>query len=367
MIIKKFNLDKKLIHQSLKRNYGLDLLKIFAMINIINLHINLKMKFLKINLQSLKFFHLSHLEFFSYWPVDAFGLISGIVSYKKYKFANIIYLWFIYEFYSILSSIILYYKSKIDTKNFVLSFFPLGIRRNWYVNAYIFMYYFLPFITNSINSINRNFYRKIVIHFFLVYSVYSEIIKYSSENKNFNFINNGYSSLWLFILYIIGGYLGRFIIQKSTISKFLYLQIYLIISFISSEYIIYNTRKYKFQYFMFISYSSPIIIIQALSLIFFFSKLNINNKYLVKVITFLYPLNFSTNIIHTRFFFSNAQSSISFFKFINSLAPKNLFFKIYGISIIIYFICTFIDYFRSLLFKLIRIKSICNFIEKILF
>ena len=220
-------MDKKLIHQSLKRNYGLDLLKIFAMINIINLHINLKMKFLKINLQSLKFFHLSHLEFFSYWPVDAFGLISGIVSYKKYKFANIIYLWFIYEFYSILSSIILYYKSKIDTKNFVLSFFPLGIRRNWYVNAYIFMYYFLPFITNSINSINRNFYRKIVIHFFLVYSVYSEIIKYSSENKNFNFINNGYSSLWLFILYIIGGYLGRFIIQKSTISKFLYLQIYL--------------------------------------------------------------------------------------------------------------------------------------------
>ena len=328
-------MDKKLIHQSLKRNYGLDLLKIFAMINIINLHINLKMKFLKINLQSLKFFHLSHLEFFSYWPVDAFGLISGIVSYKKYKFANIIYLWFIYEFYSILSSIILYYKSKIDTKNFVLSFFPLGIRRNWYVNAYIFMYYFLPFITNSINSINRNFYRKIVIHFFLVYSVYSEIITYSSENKNFNFINNGYSSLWLFILYIIGGYLGRFIIQKSTISKFLYLQIYLIISFISSEYIIYNTRKYKFQYFMFISYSSPIIIIQALSLIFFFSKLNINNKYLVKVITFLYPLNFSTNIIHTRFFFSNAQSSISFFKFINSLAPKNLFFKKFCIMKII--------------------------------
>ena len=31
------------------------------------------------------------------------------------------------------------------------------------------------------------------------------------------------------------------------------------------------------------------------------------------------------------------------------------------------FICTFIDYFRSLLFKLIRIKNICNFIEKILF
>ena len=367
MIIKKLNLAKKLVYQSLKRDYGLDLLKIFAMINIINLHINLKINFLKLNPQSLKFSHVFRLEIFSYWPVDAFGLISGIVGYKKYKFTNIIYLWFIYEFYSIFSSIILYYKSKIDTNNLVLSFFPLGIRRNWYVNAYIFMYYFFPFITNSINSINRNFYRKIVVHFFIIYSVYSEIIKYSGGNKDFNFIKNGYSSLWLFILYIIGGYIGRFNIQKSKISKFLYLQIYLIISFISSEYIIYNTRKYNYQYFSYISYSSPTIIIQALSLIIFFSNLSINNKCLVKVITFLYPLNFSANIIHSRFFFSNSQSSKAIFKFINSLSPKYLFFKIYGISITIYFICTFIDYFRSLLFKLIRIKNICNFIEKILF
>ena len=130
------------------RKYGLDLLKIISMINIINLHINLFLPYSNIKIKSLKFKPIYRLEAFSYWPVDAFGLISGIVGYKKYKFLNMIYLWFIAVFYSLFFSIILYYKSKIKKADLIVSFFPLGLKRNWYVNGYIFMYYFLPFVTN---------------------------------------------------------------------------------------------------------------------------------------------------------------------------------------------------------------------------
>ena len=150
-----------------KRKYGLDLLKIISMFNIINLHINLSLPYYTININSLKFKPLYRLEAFSFWAVDAFGMISGIVGYKKYKFMNMIYLWFIAEFYSLFFSGILYYQSKIGQRDLFLSFFPLGLRRNWYVNGYIFMYYFLPFVTNSISSINKMLYGKIVFHFFL--------------------------------------------------------------------------------------------------------------------------------------------------------------------------------------------------------
>ena len=372
MIIKKFKVkgnkfDEKIIKQKPTRFYGLDLLKIIAMINIINLHINLQIKYYNINPQSLKFKPIFRLEAFSFWPVNAFGLISGIVGYKNYKFIKMIYLWFIYIFYSIFFSTILYYKSSIGTRDFILSFFPLGIRRNWYVNAYIFMYYFLPFIINSINSINKILFNKIVLHFFFIYSIYYIIIKSNIKNTNFNFIDEGYTSLWLLILYIVGGYLRRFYIHKDIISNVLLLQIYFICSLITSEYIIYNARRNKFQILIFLSYNSPIIIIQALSLIFLFSNININNKYIIKVVSFLYPLNFSVNIIHTRFFFSKIQSSVKFFNFIKTLSPKSLFFKIYGISILIYFICIFVDYLRFLIFKIFRIRNICSYIEKILF
>ena len=360
-------MNERIMNQRITRNYGIDLLKIIGMINIINLHINNQMNVYKISHKSLKFMPILRLRAFSFWPVNAFGLISGIVGYKKYKFINMIYLWFIYFFYSIFFSIILYYKSSIGINHFIFSFFPLGIRRNWYVNAYIFMYYFLPFITDSINSINKNLYGKIVLQIIFFYSIYYTIIKSYIRKTNFTFVNDGYSSLWLFILYIIGAYLGRFHIHKYIISNVLYLFIYLICSLITSEYIFYSIRKYNFENLIFLSYTSPTIIIQALSLIFFFSNIKINNKYLIKLISFLYPLNFSVNIIHTRFFFAHIQSSLAFTKYVKSLSPKNLFFKIYGISIVIYFICTFIDYLRSLLFKIFRIRNICCYIEKILF
>ena len=328
MLIKKIKLneqkmDVKISKKIETRNYGLDLLKIIAMINIINLHINLQLKFYKINPQNSKFKPIFRLEAFSLWPVNAFGLISGIVGYKKYKFLNIIYLWSIYVFYSIFFSIIFYYKSKIGPRDFILSFFPLAIRRNWYVNAYIFMYYFLPFITNSIDSINKILYGKIVLHFFFIYSIYYTIIKSNIKNTNFNFIDEGYTSLWLLILYIIGGYLGKFYINKALISRFLYFQIYLICSIITSEYIFYSNRKYKLQNLIFLSYNSPTIIIQALSLICFFSNIKINNKNLIKLITFFYPLNFSVNIF---------LSCFHCFQFI---------IKVYMIDLLIFKIITF--------------------------
>jgi hypothetical protein len=46
---------------------------------------------------------------------------------------------------------------------------------------------------------------------------------------------------------------------------------------------------------------------------------------------------------------------------------KYLFFKIYGSSMLIYFICASIDYFRYLIFKILKIKNICILIEKKIF
>ena len=202
ILIKDLNIDEeklqvRIIEQRTIRNYGIDLLKIIAMINIINLHINSLSNYLNINPKDPKYKPIQRLEAFSYWPVDAFGLMSGIVGYKKYKFINIIYIWFVYFFYSIFFSIYLYFKSKINTRSLILSFFPLGLRRNWYINAYIFMYLFLPFITNSINTINKLFFGKIVSYFFFIYSIYHLIIKFYLKYTNFDFTNEGYSSLWL--------------------------------------------------------------------------------------------------------------------------------------------------------------------------
>lgn len=352
-----------------KRNYGIDLLKILAMINVINLHLNLATKYFIFKPDNPKYKPLYRLEAFSYWAVDAFGLISGIIGYKKYKIMNMLYLYFEYSFYSIIYSIYLYFNKRINYREFIFEFFPLGKRRNWYVNAYIFMYLFLPFITDSINIIDKFFYRKIIIYKIMLYSFYGIITKAYNMHLDFSFINNGYSSLWLLILYIIGGYIGKYsIIKNNHYYNLLYLFLYLISSFFTSEFVILCFKKYKFSHKLFMGYCSPTIIMQALSLIFFFSNLEIKNKYVIKILLFLNPLNFNVTLIHSRlFFYFTIPKMKDFFNLINRLSPKYIFFKIYGISIVIYFICAFVDYFRLLLFKKLNIRNLCHYIENKLF
>ena len=153
-----------------KRNYGIDLLRIFSMINIIILHINLFSRQLLLNFSSPKYKAIWRLEVFSYSAVNCFGIISGIVGYKKYKFSNLIYLWLIIFFYSIsISSYLFLVKIGINKKSLFLSFFPILIKRHWYVNAYFSMYFLLPFINYGINSLNKYFHKNIVIFFIFFY------------------------------------------------------------------------------------------------------------------------------------------------------------------------------------------------------
>ena len=77
--IKNNNIQKSI------RNYGIDLLRILSMINIINLHINLHSGLLSAQIGNSKFKSVWRLEIFSYFAVDCFGLISGVIGYKKYN------------------------------------------------------------------------------------------------------------------------------------------------------------------------------------------------------------------------------------------------------------------------------------------
>lgn len=352
-----------------KRNYGIDLLRIVSMINIVNLHLNLYSGQLYSSVTSPKYFNIWRLEVFSFWAVDGFALISGIVGYKRYKFSNLIYIWFQACFYSTFISLYLYFinKNKININILFKSLFPVLNNRQWYLNAYFSMYLLLPFINYGINLLNKKVYRNLILFFVLFYSFYSLIAKIVGK-WNISFLIEGYSSMWLLILYIIGGYFGKYIIIKKIkidIKYYIfYLLIYIICSLLSSEiYFKLLKTKSKIPKKLLISYISPTILIQAISLIMLFSRLNINFKMSIKIISFLTPLTFSVQLIHLPLFQSKPKIIKNLYKFLILFKSNLIFFKIYGLSIIVYFICIVIDYFRLLIFKLFKIKEICLLLE----
>ena len=113
-----------------------------------------------------------------------------------------------------------------------------------------------------------------------------------------------------------------------------------------------------------ISYLSPTIFTQAISLILCFSRINIKNKCIKKIIAFLTPLNFSAQLIHARLFRTKIKTIKNLFIFINGLQKNIIFFKIYGLGIITYFVCISIDYFRLIIFKLFKIREFCLLLEE---
>ena len=343
-----------------QRNYGIDTLRIFSMINIINLHINLRSGLLNIN--SNKFKEVWRLKTFSYFAVDCFGLISGIVAFDKYKFSNLIYLWFITTFYTVTHHLYLYMKNNINFKSLFLSFFPILIKCHWYVNAYFIMYLFLPFINSGIKTINKKTFKYLVIFYILFFSIYY-IISAIFNKKKYSFLLDGYSSSWLIILYIIGSYFGKYIIKSLNISsmiiKTLYFIIYIALSLLSSE--IYFITKNK----LLINYLSPTMLFQAISLIIIFHSIKITNKFLIKIIKFITPLTFSATLIHSKLFSLKINMILFLFESIKQFNSKFFFFKIYILSIIIFIFCILIDYIRLLLFKKMRIREICLSLERL--
>jgi surface polysaccharide O-acyltransferase-like enzyme len=112
------------------RNYGIDLLRIFAMINIIVLHINLVSKELNSNYYSPRFQSIWLSETMAYWGVNGFGIISGIVGHKRHKFSNLIFIWIETFFYSTTISFYNYIKYKTLKRKKILLFLHVSFFTN---------------------------------------------------------------------------------------------------------------------------------------------------------------------------------------------------------------------------------------------
>ena len=142
------------------------------------------------------------------------------------------------------------------------------------------------------------------------YSIYDMIVTIIIKKKDFHYLKDGYTPLWLTILYIIGGYFGKYLLSQYKKTKFInhifWISIYLCSSFFSYEILFITLKR------LFLNYISPTILIQALSLILFFSRLSIKNYLLKKIISFFTPLTF--NIIK----FLYRKYKINIYNFLNN-------------------------------------------------
>ncbi len=358
-------MNDNIINNTNERNVGLDLLKIISMIMVVILHIlghgGLLNSTEPLTLRNSIYWFI---EILCYCAVDTYALISGYVNYdKKFKISHILNLWIRVLFYTILIFLVsLLFNNNFDYNTIHQSFFPLSNNTYWFFTCYIGMYIFSPFINKLVKSLsNKSLYIISIIILFIF-----SILPVMFHNQELFGLNNGYSVLWLSIMYFFGAVLKKTNILNN-IKKYWYIIIYFVVSLIALlSYIVLllGTKailgEAKWGGYL-VSYLSPFMIIQSISLMFIFKNINILNHKICKLISFISALSFSCYLIHKnpiiRIFFKDKLVFINNYNLLISIVI------IFTIGVLTFIVCCLIDLIRHYLFKVIKLKHLLSIID----
>ena len=313
----------------MKRNYGIDLLRLISMFMVCVLHTIGQGGVL----ESCKEGTIEYAAYYllgaaCYCAVDVFALISGYVATQRRRdHSRLVNMWLQVFFYSIVLTLILSAFSigkRPGMKEFAMDFFPVISKYYWYFTAYFALYFAMPVLNRFIFSADENTAKITLTLIFVVYTVIGLIKDPFATDK-------GYSAIWLMVLYCAGG------LAKQWLGCLLTMWAVNIFT---------NTG-------ILLRYSSPTVLLSALLLLVVFSRLELKGT----VIRKLSPLAFGIYLFQGNRIIWNYVLKDSA-KFVMDM---NLFVGLLcalGIAVIIFVSGLAAEYLRTLLFRLLKIPEL---------
>lgn len=350
-----------------KRNYGIDLLRIVSMFMVVLLHILGAGGMLGAAGSSVSADRVLWLiEIACYCAVNCYSIVSGWVGYKgKFKFTNIIVLWLQVFFYTFIINVVFWLMGwqEFSFASLTNTFLPVLASEYWYFTAYFVMYMFIPVLNLILEKFNKKQMGVFLIIGFVLFSLFPTLLM----EDPFLF-NHGYSAWWLAYLYLVGGFLNKYkLFSKGSVFDYLtYYGCLVLFTFLTKVNLEYLTPKIfgEIRYNMIlIDYTSPTILLCGIFLVIAFSKMKFNN-FFKKIISFFAPISFGVYLIHCNYLMLGKFWNGSFAKFTNYGIIKIILY-VFALAILVYLICSLIDYIRHLLFKLLKVKEhVLNFENK---
>lgn len=352
------------------RIYGIDLLRLLSMIGIVVLHILSKGQLLwdaRVVPLGISYTFLWLLNFACLCAVNCFALTSGFFSARKttVKYANLAYIYLQVLFYSVFLSIGFWMANveEFSFKSLAKAFLPVTTGAYWYVNAYICLFLFIPFLNQAVQYFSKTFLYTSVTGLFILFSVLPVI-----GNKDLFQSEQGYSVIWLIFMYLLGATLAQLNNDWKCPKRYL-IMLYLlsvILGFLAQVYNTYrNIHQLETRELNLLSYDAPTTVLAAVALLLCFANIKINSSLKQKAIIICTPLYFSIYLIHLHPYVLKhlLQDKLGFF--LNYPLPITILLIIFT-TVSISLICMSIDYLRLKLFELLKIKLLLDNLERFL-
>lgn len=354
------------------RNYGIDLLRVIAMIMVVCLHVLLYgMDINAIHSGTVNYYIAWALEAVCYSAVNIYGLISGFCLYnRKNSLRKLLTLWLQIFFYSILStaSIAVFAHQSFSIKMIINSCFPILSGIYWYATSYFVMYLFVPFFNKLLSILDFQQTKFLVFMLLFVFGFLSWIAGILGGTEAFG-VYNGYTVIWLCVLFFVGASIKKYGISVVMITHGkLNKKIFLVLGFISGITVflskvlisLVTTAAFGRSVYdgLFYSYVSPFVIAEALCLFAYFTTLKIKKEKAIKLCLRLSTATFGVYIIHLTKAFDCFVWGL-FKPYSNS----SLFLPIVILGTgVIYILSSLLDNLRMKIFKIIKTDKYSDFI-----
>lgn len=200
--------------------------------------------------------------------VNCFILISGYFG-VKFKLRGLLKIYLTCFFYGLLGYLchLLIDGQHIGRTILDWSLFSLSKGQWWFVKGYIILFFCAPFLNIPINAMNKRQY----IYVLILFSIINLYFGFIGGQEIYN--NNGFSAAQFVYLYIIGGYIRRFVSAEWTMrNRSTTILVYVICAVVVAVLAVFlSINKMNF-------YNDPLVVIEAIALFLFFLSFRFQSK-----------------------------------------------------------------------------------------
>ncbi len=294
------------------------------------------------------------LEIACYCAVNCYGLISGFVGWNsRSSWSNILRTWLQVLFYTVGAAVILHFfiPDVVTLGTIRDAFFPVTKNIYWYYTAYFCMSFFVPAMNHLIQTFPKSQLRFLVISGAVLLSVIPTWIC-----NDLFFLKDGYTVCWLMYLYIVGGYLSKYPINKVSSRKYIYF--YFIFVAVTCLHKLYPDFCGPVKKMPLLEYTSPTILACAVCLLVFLSHCDFP-KLLQSVIHFIAPLSFGVYLLHAQ---GTVYSNLMKQRFgpLGKHHTVLMILAVLAIAAFWFLLGIAVEYIRQKLFKLLNVSKICK-------
>ncbi len=352
------------------RHAGIDFLRIVSMFLVAVLHVLGAGGVLNTVTFGTSYAVAWFMETAAYCAVNCYALISGYVGYNErqggHKWSRYVALWLQVVFYGVLLNGVaaLFVPGVVFSREELLKvLLPVSSGRYWYFTAYTGVFVMMPFLNRIVQLFSKKDLSVLLGCCAALFSVYSTALFLFHDPFR---LSEGYSFLWLAVLYLGGAYIKKYEMGKNLRTLPLALWGIGMLLFAWLWKIGFGWWESTHGGFawssIMVTYLSPAILGFSVVLLLLFIRIRIS-PFWARCIGIVAPATFGVYLWHLH---SWVFANLVYGKFgwIGTLPPWHIPFSVLGFAALIFIIGCAIDWVRMLLFRLCRVDILSTVPER---